>query len=333
MISFADQRALRLTRQAIKTLDVNLDGYTVLTEVGSGMYKYTPIIASMCGARRVVACTRDSRYAKGSENIDHCSALAKSTGIGNITFYNGTIPTEEIREADIITNSGFLRPLDKNFLSHVDPKRTVIPLMFEAWEIRKSDIDIDYCAKNGIRVAGTWENYPSIKVFDSVGTLAVKMAFEAGYEVHGNNIVVWGDEHFGKQALEGFLKVGASTVELVNNIDRLKDLLPSADFIYICDYNADQPYFATGGLFEQLETTMAENLTGVVHLYGDVDAEYLASRRINVYPRFNGRSKLMTFTLGHVGLRPIINLQTAGFKVAQEMLTGNLSPLSQPVTY
>jgi len=40
---------------------------------------------------------------------------------------------------------------------------------------------------------------------------------------------------------------------------------------------------------------------------------------------------LMTYTLAHVGLNPLINLQVAGYRVAQEMLQGEYTNISQPI--
>jgi hypothetical protein len=60
-----------------------------------------------------------------------------------------------------------------------------------------------------------------------------------------------------------------------------------------------------------------------------VNVDLFKSMGMNVYPSRNGLAKQMTFTLGHVGLRPIINLQTAGYRVAQDLLKGTISNISQ----
>ena len=60
---------------------------------------------------------------------------------------------------------------------------------FEAWEARKEYVDIGYCNRRGIKVAGTNESHHQLNVFTQVGHLALKMAFEAGYEIYGNKIL------------------------------------------------------------------------------------------------------------------------------------------------
>ena len=38
-------------------------------------------------------------------------------------------------------------------------------------------------------------------------------------------------------------------------------------------------------------------------------------------------------TLGHLGITPIVNMQTAGLKVGQQMLEDEKSTLIQPITF
>ena len=49
-----------------------------------------------------------------------------------------------LRQADIVTNSGHLRPLDAPTIRAMKPT-AVIPLMYEAWELRPGDVDLDEC--------------------------------------------------------------------------------------------------------------------------------------------------------------------------------------------
>ena len=62
-----NHRAIEIIEQTIKSLDLNLKSYVVLTEVGSNNYIYTPIIPLLAGAKRVYAWTRDSSYGSGEE--------------------------------------------------------------------------------------------------------------------------------------------------------------------------------------------------------------------------------------------------------------------------
>ena len=60
-------------------------------------------------------------------------------------------------------------------------------------------------ALKGIKIAGTWEDHPKINVFQSFGSLSTKLALEAGFEIHNNNILVWSDDNFGDVSQKAFL--------------------------------------------------------------------------------------------------------------------------------
>lgn len=330
-VSSKDIRAINLIRSSIQNLALSLDGYTVLTEVGSGMYKYTPLIAAMSGASKVYAWTRDSSYGLAENNIAEAVKLLEYQDcVHKVVFTANERNIKQIQEADIITNSGFLRPLNQAFLEQVSTK-AVIPLMFEAWELRGEDIDIDYCKQKGIKVAGTWENHPLIQVFDQVGTLALKLALNAGMEVKHNNIIIWSDDHFGEMAQLAFESIGASNVIVTTDLEVLYKYSVDADFIYLADYSEKRVIIGETGFMDLNKIITNNQALTIVHLYGAIDLAYAQSKGVHVYPSKNGASQVMSETLGYVGLKPIINLQVAGFKVAQELLQNQLSDLSQPI--
>ena len=69
-----------------------------------------------------------------------------------------TLSPKIISEADIITNSGHLRPLDQDKLQYLK-KGAVASLMYEDWEIRDIDIDINYCNRQNIVVGAINERH------------------------------------------------------------------------------------------------------------------------------------------------------------------------------
>lgn len=319
MSSLKYNRVLNKIKKSIFDLKLDLTGYTILTEVGSGEYIFTPIIAALGNADRVYVYTRDSKYGLATDNIAKCKKILESIGLlDKVEFYSNEVSKNHLEKADIITNSGFLRPLNEDKLKYIK-ETTVIPLMYEKWELRDSDIDIDYCKANNIKVAGTWENHPSLLVFNHVGPLAIKMALNAGYEIYNNKIVVWSDDHFGEVAKEAFINVGAKEVILTTDEKVLSENIYDVDFIYICDYDEKREYGSKDFFnFEKL-LSLNENF-GIVHLYGKLNYDYCRNRLTNIYPPFDGFSSLMTFTLANVGINPIINLQVSGFKVAESLI-------------
>lgn len=327
---FKHIRAIKIINRCISDLNLNLSGKVVLTEVGSNYYLYTPIIALLAGAKQVIAWSNDSVHGKATDIKQECEYLVEKFNVPGQLIITDKKNVENIKAADIITNSGNLRPLDESFLINVK-KSCVIPIMYEAWEIRDSDIDVQFCKQQGIEVAGTWENHPLLKVFDYGGALAVKLSHEAGFEVSGNRIMVWSDDHFGKVAAKAFKLMGAKKVIQTVNLQNLYKNIADIDFIYICNYSEQRSYIGINGMFSVEEIRRLNPSIGIVHLYGEIDFEFAKQNSVHVYPPKNGRAMIMTETLGYVGLEPILRLQTAGFKVAEELISGNISELTQKI--
>ena len=101
--------------------------------------------------------------------------------------------------ADIVTNLNYVRPLDKAMLARLKPT-AVIPLMFETWEYRPSDLDLEEARRLGICVLGTNERDERLRVLEYIGPVAVKLAMEMGVEVLTSRVVVLGGGHFGNAA-------------------------------------------------------------------------------------------------------------------------------------
>jgi hypothetical protein len=325
-----EHRAIRIILDSIDRLELSLSGLTVLTEVGTNYYLYTPIIAALAGAKRVYAWTGDTPYGLGSETIKKCKELAKKLDVlDRIEFSNNKQNIQHIESANIITNSGFLRPIDKNFLRYVNSKKCVVSLMFEAWEFRESDLDLQACRKANIKVAGTWENHPSIKVFNATGHLAVKLIMEAGFEVYGNNIAVWSADDFGITAAKELKNLGASSVLLTADKAELLSALSQLDFIYFCDYAGNISLIGPDGILDFDNIKEINPGIGIVHLFGDIDIKECVNHCLRVYPHKNGHPQIMTETLAYLGPDPFLNLTIAGFKVGEYLISEKNNDLCQ----
>ncbi|CAN5395157.1 hypothetical protein BH10BAC5_BH10BAC5_11360 [soil metagenome] len=323
-------RTAEIIQNSIRKLDLDLDGLTILTEAGTNYYLYTPIIAAMAGAKLVNAAINDSSYGKAEDIKDAVQKISEMLGVADkINYVMNRLPLEEMQGSDIISNSGALRPINSKVLSNIN-RNGVIPVMYETWELREGEIDLDYCDKNKIKVAGTWENHPSIMVFDSVGMLAIKLSFEAGYEVIHNNIIVWSDDEFGKKSEIAFKKAGANSVKLTVDTEVLYNDAANLDFVYICNYNEKRDYWnSSDSVFDIEKLLSINNHIGFVHLYGNVDYKYSVKNDFKVYPHQDGKDSFMTRTLSHLGPLPLVRLQAAGFKVGYEMITEKYTDLSQ----
>ena len=94
----------------------------------------TPAIALAAGADEVIAVSRDSAFGSVTENLAAAaSAAALFDSTDRLTCVNGRPDSEHVRRADIITNLGFIRPIDAALIADAKPTAAV-PLMCEAWE-------------------------------------------------------------------------------------------------------------------------------------------------------------------------------------------------------
>lgn len=308
-------RSIDLMKKAIKFNELNLNGYVVFTEAASGEFIYTPVIAAIAGAKKVYAITNDSIYGKKEDVKKNTMKLAKLCNVEDRIeiVYN----KEKISEADIVTNLGFVRPIDKYTIDKMK-KNSVIPYMCEAWEVRNGDVDIEYCKKNDITVMGTNENYPGLDVFNFSGSLAIKMLFDAGIEIYKSRIVIISNDKFGKVIYNTLINLTSDVVLLKGICEENYKYLIDVDAIVIADYTSGKCYVGkensllTGKRLKEL----SENVT-VIQFAGNVDVNNIKSNGINVYPEHQVGSFRMGKTLAYLGPKPIIDLHCAGLKVGE----------------
>lgn len=312
----AAARLGRLIRQANSSLGLDLSGLAVLTEAASGAYVVTPIIAALAGAQRVIALTKDSRYASADEVVRQTRALELAVGIPGAVEICKNRSSAFFSQADIVTNLGFLRPIDVHAVA--DMKATaIVPLMCEAWEIRPGDVDLAACRKKGILVLGTDEHHPAVNVFSYSGWLALKMLFEAGIEIHKNEILVVSCDEFGVEIEKLLRRVGAR-VQLARDLKRYpRRELETVDALVICDYTRED--YIIGHTGDISPCTLASAAPGIrlVLFAGLVDVMAVRSAGIPVFPHAELPPHRMSRTLAALGPRPVVELHAAGLKVAE----------------
>jgi hypothetical protein len=327
-------RTSRLVRQAIGKFGLNLDGLTILTEAASGNYIFTPIIAALSGARQVHAITKDSRYAPAEQIMKNTLSLAEAMGTRKkIKIYTSLKP-DVIGDADIITNLGFVRPIDRNFISHLKTT-AVIPLMYETWEYRKEDLDLAECQRKGIAVLGTNERVDKLQTFAYIGNLAMKLAFELDVEVFKSNVIVVGGEHFGKSTVNAFTNASANVVNFrIAEGDslaskRFKDELTRCDLLIFVEHQSKELLLGDGGQLSVKELLKLNPGISIVHIAGGVEEEAIRKAQIPYRPQNLSPVGYMSVTTAYLGPKPVIDLHTAGLKVGELLARGRLRGLSR----
>lgn len=307
-------RLISLIKQTITTLHLDLRGFTVLTEAASGPYVVTPIIAALANANRVIALTRDSHFASASQVIEQTEALARLCGVSESIQIFTERQINIFAAADIITNLGFVRPIDAETIAVMKPG-AVIPLMCESWELRLSDVDIDACRAKGVRVAGTDEGFSSLDIFSYSGWLCQKLLFDAQIEIHKSKITVVSSDKFGQVITSHLVRCGCN-VQLISRACDLSDF-QNLDALVIADYTKDNIIIGKGGeLDPDVLACHAPALT-IIQFAGLLAIDEIRTAGLTVYPGIPLTPRRMAVTLAGLGPRPVIELHAAGLKVGE----------------
>jgi hypothetical protein len=308
------RRLVNLMRAAIERCQLNLRGAVVLTEAATGAYVVTPVLAAMAGATRVYAVTRDTRHGTVAEVTAATTELARAAECAERIEIVGEPTSRIIGEADIVTNSGHVRPINGRLVARMKPS-AVIPLMYEAWECRQSDLDLSACRQHGIRVAGTNERIAAVDVFSYLGVMAAKLLLDAGIAVYGSRVVVLCDNPFAPYIERGLLGAGA-TVEMVRDLN-LAAGGAGVDAVLVAMHPRPEPVIDAAAAAMD-----APRWPGAVlaQYWGDVDRDALRAAGVPVWPEAGPGAGHMAILPSAVGPEPIVRLQSGGLKVGEVLL-------------
>jgi hypothetical protein len=333
--------------QRVDALQLDLRGRTVLTEAASGAYVVTPVLAALAGAR-VFAFTKTTRYGTVDEVFASTRRLMDTctTRALDIELIDRVTP-QVVAQADVITNSGHLRPLDRQLLQHAKDG-AVIPLMYEAWEWRDADMDLAYVRERGLRVGATNERHPDIDVFSYLGDMAVKQIFDAGLCLRNHRFVLVCNNDFGPCIAKvlAALCSGLAVVDKDENRHKYDGLdidwiggfpalaIPpvyrNAEAIVFTAYPFDRTWIGADAdiAIESLKTAFDDPF--VLRYAGDIAEKDLEAAGVRFFPA-NVASGHMGVLPSAIGVDPIIRLQAGGLKAAECLLSGRYEHRGVPV--
>ncbi|MBT5073845.1 MAG: hypothetical protein HOH18_01300 [Kordiimonadaceae bacterium] len=304
----------------ITDLDIDLKGMTILTECASNLFAVTPLIAALAGADRVIAIAKDSQYGLANDNISSLNAWSKDLGIED-KIYATTEPAHLFaKDANIVTNLNFLRPIGNQIIENL-PSDCCIPLMWEPWEFREEDLDLELCDKHSIPVLGTNETNPRLEIFRYVGLLALKLLFELNIEVFRSKILIVGGNPFAKEAIK-VLEPLQAEIHVIDpnahdtlNKPELQALVENSEAIVVLEHISKEPVI--GGENGIPIEWIKDNSLPIVHICGNVDDESLKSAGVIKHPKRAVPPGYMTVTTAYMGPRAIVDLHAAGLKVGE----------------
>lgn len=298
----------------IKVLELDLTEKTVITEFASGPFALTPFIALLAGAKKVICISKDSVYGKVEELKTYYKELSSF-----FKFYGEVIFTEDkylyVHEADIITNLSMLRPIDRKMLS-LAKNDVVIGLMFEPWEKRESDIDFNFCKDNQIPVVGINEEHENLKIFEFVGLIICKIAFEQEHHLLDEKVLIVGSGPFGDNAKKYLSNLGANVCS-IENIDK-SSKSDDFDLIVICEHHDKSPIISDDSL---LSKKFFNSQIDIIHICGNLDYKLIRELGLKKWPEKEVDVGFMTVTTDYIGIEPVVRLHAGGLKACTDYIS------------
>ncbi len=300
---------------SISKLELNLSDKIVLTEAATGNYMCTAIIADKAGAKRVYALAKDSIYG----TIDDIKREYKEYFLlnrdSNIVIIDSL---DEIKEkVDIITNSGFIRPINEEVLKYTH-KNSVITLMYEPWEFREGDIDLELVYKKGLKVYGVNEHNEKLRIMDYIGITVLYLLLDLKISHFSNReILVLGTYDF-TEPIERTLKKNGYKVTMINDYKESIDI-NRYDIFVVAEHQRDREVIGNSkDAFIKTSDILDDKV--VIHISGNVDFNGASFLHLPSKPAPFG---YMSYRTDFIDNMAVIDLQTGSLKVAEGMLEAN----------
>lgn len=309
------RRLERLVREAVARTALDLSGLRVVTEAATGAYAVTPVLAALAGAADVLAITRASRYGSVEDVRSQTFELAESLGVADRITITEDRDLNVFRSADIVTNSGFVRPIDRAVATVMRPGAAV-PLMYEAWEHRDSDVDLAACRDAGVVVGATNEQHPIVGVFGFLGAMAARQLTDAAISPPGARVLLLCSNPFMPYLRDGLTAAGAH-VDVIRTLD--EEIPESTDVVLVAEMPGCEP---TVGPREASVISRRIPNAIIVQFFGDIDRAALDSFGLSYWPYGEPPSGHMGILPSAIGPESIVRLQAGGLKVGELLVRG-----------
>jgi hypothetical protein len=322
------ERTNLLLGECIRSFQLDLNGLVILTEAATGPYMYTPIMAALAGARKVYAITADSMFGNRDtvKRLTMAAALRWRVADRIQVIYEKT--KAQVHESDIITNSGFVRPINREMISWMK-STAVIPLMWETWEFRRDDLDLRSCKEHQILVLGTDESKPPLSIYSYSGYLAMKLLFDLGLEGLKTRTLLIGSGEVCRRINNHFKQLKMDITWFSASDDgslpyhKLSEYFMKKgaeyDVAILAEHINNICLLGNNGLlsYETIRRINPALFIGVIA--GNLDLEGLKASRLYFYPDTIRPFGYISYDLYQLGPRPVLELYAAGLKVGQTM--------------
>ncbi len=325
----AKERKRKIVQNAINKFDVNLNNLTIFTEAATGNYLYTPIVAALSGAEHVFAVTSDSLYGKKEKVREQTLEEAKELGVEDTITVLFKKDQSCLSKSDIVTNSGFVRPITREMVSYMK-STAVIPLMRFADELRPEELDLQACREKGIVVLGTNESHSKLNLLTSSGFKICKILFEKGFSVYKDKLLLIGSGDICNYPTEFFInnKVSIDRVAFDNDIpekqrpftrnrEEVLKNLGSYDAIIINELRYNVDILSDEGFIPIKLLRELNPFVQIIHLAGQINKNDILREGLELCPRRIRPFGYMSVSSDYLGARCTLELVAASLKVAE----------------
>lgn len=293
--------------------DVNLEGKKVLTEAASGNYVCTSLLSALAGAD-VFAIVKDSKFGSILHVRNEVILTAKKLMIENHISIVESLDQIDLGDLDVITNTGFVRPINKTLIDCLKPS-CVISLMWEPWEYRPLELDLNYAVSKGIKVYGTNESDPRLHTMTYIGLIVLKFLLLEKRTPNNSNIILIGSQKF-ISIIHSVLKNKNFEVSNYETRNFSQIDISKYDIIVVSEIVSDKLIIGNSPDALIATTTIRKDQL-VIHISGNVDFKDLPCKH---YPEKPAPINHMSYTTDFVDPRAVFDLHAAGLKVAEGML-------------
>lgn len=314
-------KLINLIKSSVNEFNLNLKNKIVLTEAASGNFICTPVIAAFAGAE-VFAYGKDTVYGKYNKIKKEIISLSSKLNIENKLTVVNSLKKVDLSRIDVLTNTGHLRPINRNIITKLKPG-CVIPLIYEPWEHRHDDVDIDLCAEKGIKVYGTNESDNKLKTMDYIGYTVLYFLLKEKKTPLSTKILLIGSPKFNIKINKILSKISynvdSSDIKSLESLEYKKyDVIVFTEFL-------SKEMLLSDTKNSKIDFNKISKQTLIINICGKVD---IKNKEINIYPPKATKANTMNYTTDFIDPKAVVDLHSGALKVAQGMLYANTLKLS-----
>jgi hypothetical protein len=301
-------------------------------------------MAALSGAEHVFAVTSDSMYGSKEEIREQTLEEANKLKVDDKITVLFEKDRRCLSRSDIVTNSGFVRPITREMVSYMK-STAVIPLMRFANELRPEELDLQACREKGIIVLGTNENHSKLNLLASSGFKICKILFEKGFSVYRDKLLLIGSGDVCNYPTEFFInnKVSIDRVAFDNDIpEKLRSFtrnreevlknLDSYDAIIINELRYNIDILSDEGFIPVKLLKKLNPFIQIIHLAGTINKGDILREGLELYPKHIRPIGYMSISSDYLGPRCTLELYAASLKVAEVASRCRLRGMPVPET-